>query len=645
VFDNVGFYLDSAAVGVTVDNTPPSIAVITSPIAGAYLHQTIIITANAADGSTGVKNVTFWLDAIGTGVLIGTDPTVPYSQAWDTTTTSDGSHNLYIRVFDNAGNYRDSLATNVNVDNTPPTITIEVPAIVAGPATINVTTNENLLSILLNIEFGGVNSSVTMSEITSTVWRGNFEAFVNGTYNLFARALDRANNPGFDTASFLGQITDKFAPNYTASISDPLNLLYSKSGPYPNWATYPESAGLNVNITAQFDEMINLSSPIRGVWLLYSLNDGLNWVTLPMTFDGSLINGKVNISYYTVTLPRLRNGTVVLLDIYAYDDAANAFNLSVKYEELEYLVLGSWIESIGVTALTLAPLVPFTVNITGIIRGENYTVQVLAYFFNPTIGNLQGSFFAVWRGAVANMTRIAYNTYQLSWPYLSYLIHGQVVYISVQVLNTGLTPTAFTWNGAYSLRNTTHTIVYSGYGMSQILETTNITVGQIIDTVPPTMPTDPIPSIAFPSAEVDVEIHINLTDAGLGIKKVTLYYRIGSAGAGAAAGANTIGTAAASNWTAVNALYYGGEYLAIIPKQAAGSHVEFYIEAVDLLGNSYTSTIYSYNVTPASYNLYIFLVALMALGLISTFIIRRRKRAQVTAISGPKRYKLIKQKL
>jgi len=365
-----------------------------------------------------------------------------------------------------------------------------------------------------------------------------------------------------------------------------------------------------------------------------------------MRYDGSILNGNVNTSYYIVTMPRLRSGTFVLLDIYAEDQAGNAFNLSEEYNYwLAYRVMGCWIEAIDITALRLVPLAPFTVNITGIIGDGNFTVQVLAYFYNPSIGNLQGPFFKVWQRVAVNMTQIANNTYQLSWPVLSYLTHGQTIYVSIQILDSELKPTEFAWNGAYSLHNTTHNIVYTGFGMNEVVGTANITVGQIIDNVPPSLLSPPKLRIAFPTASTDVEIIINLTDTGMGVKRVTLYYRIGGAGAGVAAGADTINTAAPSNWTAVSTLYYGGVYLAIIPKQAAGSLVEYYIVAEDLLGNTYTSEIYPYNIVPANYNLYIFLIALIAIVLISTFAVRRRKRAQVAALKGPKRYKLIKQKL
>jgi len=76
VYDNAGNYLDSSATAVTVDNTAPNTATITSPSAGADVGGTISVDANAADnaGGSGVDYVEFWLDSIG-GTLIGSDST------------------------------------------------------------------------------------------------------------------------------------------------------------------------------------------------------------------------------------------------------------------------------------------------------------------------------------------------------------------------------------------------------------------------------------------------------------------------------------------------------------------------------------------------------------------------------------------
>ena len=102
-------------------------------------------------------------------------------------------------------------------------------------------------SFLLEFEYGGI---VHLDAFVS----------VNGTYNVYAQAFDLVLNMGTDSASFTGAVSDTFAPNVTAVISNPVGLLYNATTT-PNWVTYPNSAGLAVDITVQFDEIINLSVP------------------------------------------------------------------------------------------------------------------------------------------------------------------------------------------------------------------------------------------------------------------------------------------------------------------------------------------------------------------------------------------------
>jgi hypothetical protein len=167
--------------------------------------------------------------------------------------------------------------------------------------------------------------------------------------------------------------------------------------------------------------------------------------------------------------------------------------------------------------------------------------------------------------------------------------------------------------------------VIQGSEMLRTLGTANMTVGQIIDRTHPSMLADPRLSVAVPTSATDIEVHLNLTDAGVGIKRVILSYHV-----------------AGGVWTNISAMLYNREYLAIIPKQGAGALVEYRIIAVDYLGNTFTSDLYSYTIASANYSLYVFLIALIIIGLISIVIIRRHKRAQLSTVRGPNRYKLIK---
>jgi hypothetical protein len=109
--DNVGL-TGSDAVNVTVDNTDPTVS-ITSPTEGETVSGTIDVTADASDATSGVTQVEFFVD----GSSIGVDTSEPYAVSWDTTTVSNGSHELTAVATDGAGNTATSDPVTVTVQN------------------------------------------------------------------------------------------------------------------------------------------------------------------------------------------------------------------------------------------------------------------------------------------------------------------------------------------------------------------------------------------------------------------------------------------------------------------------------------------------------------------------------------------------
>jgi Big-like domain-containing protein len=95
-----------------VDVTPPTVT-ITAPAAGT-VSGAVTITATAAD-NVGVAGVTLFDGA----TQIGTeDLKSPFSATWDSTHTTNGTHNLTAVARDQAGNRATSAPVVVNVVNT-----------------------------------------------------------------------------------------------------------------------------------------------------------------------------------------------------------------------------------------------------------------------------------------------------------------------------------------------------------------------------------------------------------------------------------------------------------------------------------------------------------------------------------------------
>lgn len=113
--DAAGNSASTTPVSVTVSNAPPDITLPTvsigAPAAGATVSGSTTVSATASD-NVGVTKVELYID----GALYGTDTTSPYSFAWNTTQSGDGSHTLQVVAADAAGNVASAVRT-VTVTN------------------------------------------------------------------------------------------------------------------------------------------------------------------------------------------------------------------------------------------------------------------------------------------------------------------------------------------------------------------------------------------------------------------------------------------------------------------------------------------------------------------------------------------------
>ncbi|MEO0026161.1 MAG: Ig-like domain-containing protein [candidate division WOR-3 bacterium] len=106
------------------DKEPPEVSLV-QPANGDTVSGTVAITAEATDNK-GVTKVEFYVD----NILVGADPSSPYSHDWNTAALQDNSqHNIYAKAFDRANNQGTSAVITVVVLNPPNT-----PATPWGPA-------------------------------------------------------------------------------------------------------------------------------------------------------------------------------------------------------------------------------------------------------------------------------------------------------------------------------------------------------------------------------------------------------------------------------------------------------------------------------------------------------------------------------
>lgn len=109
------FFFQVTVTAGTGDTTAPTVS-ITSPSDGSTVSDTVAVSSSASD-NVGVDRVEFRVD----GALKATDTSAPYSFNWDTTTATNGNHDVSATAFDAAGNSAvDTHTYNVDNQGTPP---------------------------------------------------------------------------------------------------------------------------------------------------------------------------------------------------------------------------------------------------------------------------------------------------------------------------------------------------------------------------------------------------------------------------------------------------------------------------------------------------------------------------------------------
>jgi len=98
--------------GATADVTLPVVQ-LTQPANGSIVSGGVLFSANASDNSGIVTAVEFFVD----GMLKGTDTSAPFTLAWDTRSTGDGTHVLTAKAYDPSNNVGSSGQVAVSVRN------------------------------------------------------------------------------------------------------------------------------------------------------------------------------------------------------------------------------------------------------------------------------------------------------------------------------------------------------------------------------------------------------------------------------------------------------------------------------------------------------------------------------------------------
>ncbi|MFT5429744.1 MAG: fibronectin type 3 domain-containing protein, partial [Myxococcota bacterium] len=308
---------DGANVSATsnlalADLTPPSVA-ITSPLDGAEITKTILVTATTTD-DVGVARVELLID----GSVNSTDTTPGDGVAFDldTRTLSVGAHSLTATAYDDFGNTATSVAVSVTVAYAAPTkpiITSPFDGLATSSNVHDVAgTADPGTSVALSVN-GAVAQTVTASGLSTT--RVEAEAAINerGSCSLTASgdALTLVSGNAFTNVALYKPVTvtSFHSANYTGdnatdgAIEDGVN-----AGTY--WLTSPGAKGsqLTVDLEKQYEiNQIRIINTRNGPGYNYSTGafrifisaDGSTYTQI---HAGALVDDDI-VNWYSIVPP------------------------------------------------------------------------------------------------------------------------------------------------------------------------------------------------------------------------------------------------------------------------------------------------------------------------------------------------------
>jgi hypothetical protein len=210
VTDDDGGSAYSQGIAVTVDNTPPTTAVIYPPTGSSLQGTSALLdaTASAADG-VAIAKVQFAL----TGgpyrkTIIGTATPTYYGYLFEMNTTSiqNGQYTLQSFATDAAGNTAYSAGITITVANTPPTTAVIYPstgASVQGTGSLldaTASASDGVATVQFALTGGSFNQTI-IGTATPTyygyLFLWNTTGVVNGQYTLQSLVTDKAGNTAY----------------------------------------------------------------------------------------------------------------------------------------------------------------------------------------------------------------------------------------------------------------------------------------------------------------------------------------------------------------------------------------------------------------------------------------------------------------
>jgi len=338
-YDMLGLKI-STSITVSVDNTPPTVAMI-SPEEDSFISGIANITFGFSDDN--LESATLSLD----GKIIS-DVTYKTFHLWNTTEITDGEHVLTLIVSDKASHTK-TIERITTVDNTLPTAEIREPAenaYLSGSYEVVIYGYDANLDVI-ELYIG---QSLVASWKVSGTHTYTQDIGVDGTYTIKLIVKDKAENNIVETVTV---IVDNTAPTVSIKEPTPENIYYG-------------TVSVSVNATDN-QELVNVQFRV----------DNTEWTV--MTYDPTDLLWKHDLN--TTTLSDGQHTLMVL----ALDKAINLATTSTTLlADNTPPTLTIQTPQSGITVgLTLIVDVQAS-DITGILRIEFYLQDVLVHTVSGT---------------------------------------------------------------------------------------------------------------------------------------------------------------------------------------------------------------------------------------------------------------------
>jgi len=329
-YDAAGNVGQSANVSVTVvkDTTAPTVT-ITSPANNATVSGTVPISVSATD-NVGVSTVEFYEN----GTLLSATNVTPYSFTWNTTSVANGTHTLIAKGYDASGNVGQSANVLVTVNNTGPDTTAPSASVVSpannasvsGMVTVTASVSDNVgVSRVRFYVNGSLKSTVTTAPY---VYNWDTSSLAAGTYTLYVRANDAANNVKQSSTITVSVFKDSTAPS--VSVMVPAN-----GATVSNVVAVTANVADNATVTKVEFYVNNVlqgtatAAPYSINWNTTALSNGSSYTVYAKAYDTSNNVGQSANVVVTVSNIIFNQGTGVYYSSLqqAYDNASTGATL------------------------------------------------------------------------------------------------------------------------------------------------------------------------------------------------------------------------------------------------------------------------------------------------------------------------------